>query len=95
MADFVPYMKELQDIFQIKKEFLNLASDELANVARDYSSKNHATSSEDVVLIGIHARRKTYKFHLHQMYNLTLVDEEYFLHAMDFYKAKFKVFEAG
>ena len=91
MFDYVPYVNELRDIFQIKQEYSDLARDELEAVLRDYSSKNHKTSTEDVAIVGVHARRTDYANHLHLAYNATFVDDQYFLHAMSFYKEKFHV----
>ena len=91
MFDYVPYVNELRDIFQVKLEYQNLAHDELAAVVQDYSSKSHTTSTEDITIVGVHARRTDYAHHLSFLYNLTLVDDQYFLQAMSFYKEKFQV----
>lgn len=89
LSHYKVYLQELRQTFRVRKEFAESASQELVKVKADYERKY--TTADDLLFVGVHVRRTDYQAHLSKLYNLTLISEQYLLHAMDFYKRKFQV----
>jgi hypothetical protein len=84
------YLKELRQVLKFRPEFSNFAWSKLRKVRQRYWTQRKG-SYDELVYVGVHVRRKDYKWHLSDLYNRTFVSKDYFFSAMDFYRKNFLV----
>lgn len=81
---FPKYLSELKYVFEFREPILDKTEATFEQVKRSYLGVD-----KPLLFIGIHIRRIDYEYHLKILYNISLVDEGFFLTARDYFQNKY------